>query len=301
MSTSTSPPKAILFDIGGVCVLSPFQGILDYEAANNIPQGWINYAISRSAPNGAWSRLERGDFESDEKFFRLFEKDLTHPTWWKDFHMRKRQGKTKEAGVPTAASGIPAASPTQTASSRIVIQKTSQSEDDSTIPPLPTINGGELFWNMMSHSQTPDPYVWPAVRALQSNPRFLVGALSNTAIFPASHPMNTPPRDPALDVKGSFDLFISSAHVGMRKPEKRIYEFAMQKLREKWKQSGREEKEGPLKEEDVLFFDDIGANLKPAREVGWRTVRVFLGHTQDAVKELERYTGEKLSGLESKL
>ena len=38
---------------------------------------------------------------------------------------------------------------------------------------------------------------------------------------------------------------------------------------------------------DVVFLDDIGENLRVAREVGMRTVKVMMGKTWRAVKELE--------------
>lgn len=40
-----------------------------------------------------------------------------------------------------------------------------------------------------------------------------------------------------------------------------------------------------------MFLDDIGENLKMGREVGMRTVRVVLGRTWRAVKELEKVLG----------
>jgi hypothetical protein len=41
----------------------------------------------------------------------------------------------------------------------------------------------------------------------------------------------------------------------------------------------------------VLFLDDIGVNLKWARMGGLRTIKVDLGRTKEAVKELEEQTG----------
>ena len=49
-----------------------------------------------------------------------------------------------------------------------------------------------------------------------------------------------------------------------------------------------------MKAEDVLFLDDIGENLKTARELGMSTIRVLLGKTWRAVKELEKETGVEL-------
>lgn len=48
-STMASPSqrsfKAVFFDIGGVVVGSPFQGIADYEQENNLPVNYINVAM----------------------------------------------------------------------------------------------------------------------------------------------------------------------------------------------------------------------------------------------------------------
>jgi len=77
----------------------------------------------------------------------------------------------------------------------------------------------------------------------------------------------------------------------MRKPEPRIYEYAMAEVQRVWRDSGREAVEAGLRPEDVLFLDDIGANLRAAREMGWRTIKVGLGESREAVRELERVMG----------
>jgi FMN phosphatase YigB (HAD superfamily) len=46
----------------------------------------------------------------------------------------------------------------------------------------------------------------------------------------------------------------------------------------------------------MVFLDDIGENLKAARKAGMRTIKVNLGRSREAVKELEKITGMKLSG-----
>ncbi|MCG8588290.1 MAG: HAD-IA family hydrolase, partial [Proteobacteria bacterium] len=57
-----------------------------------------------------------------------------------------------------------------------------------------------------------------------------------------------------------FDIFIESSVEGLRKPDPRIYELACERLAV-----------GP---EQAIFLDDIGANLKPARQLGMTTIRV---------------------------
>jgi methionine salvage enolase-phosphatase E1 len=39
---------------------------------------------------------------------------------------------------------------------------------------------------------------------------------------------------------------------------------------------------------DILFLDDIGGNLKAAKQFGMRTIKVNLGRTNEAVRELEQ-------------
>ncbi|XP_063298046.1 bifunctional epoxide hydrolase 2 [Pelobates fuscus] len=79
-----------------------------------------------------------------------------------------------------------------------------------------------------------------------------------------------------------FDLIIESCRIGMRKPESKIYEYALQKLQ--------------AKPDETIFLDDIGANLKPAREMGISTVLVK--DTDVALKELQELTG--IQFIESK-
>lgn len=47
-SVKPTPPgrfKAVLFDIGGVVVGSPFQGIADFELQHNLPVNYLNVAM----------------------------------------------------------------------------------------------------------------------------------------------------------------------------------------------------------------------------------------------------------------
>ncbi|KAL1883440.1 60S ribosomal protein L5 [Paecilomyces lecythidis] len=260
--TENKRPLALLFDIGGVCVASPFQAILDYERANNIPVGWVNFAISRTSPNGSWHKLERGEIKLDADFFAAFNRDLRHPKLWQQFHER--------------------------------LQKRKQPENTSTtVPPLPKIDAESLFWEMMRVSRTPDPYMFPALKKLKASGQFLIGALSNTVIFPDGHPYN---EDEPNGVKAQFDFFVSSAHTGLRKPDPNIYAFALKEVNRVAKARGVQN----VAPSDVLFLDDIGENLKAAKKAGIRTLKVVLGKTQDTVRELEQITGLKLLESEEK-
>lgn len=241
-------------------VVSPFQAILDYELAQNIPPGWVNFSISRTAPNGSWHKLERGEIPLDAEFFAGFNRDLSNPALWKLFHEQQLQKKGLDASNP--------------------------------VPPLPKIDAEWLFWEMMRISRTPDPYMFPALKKLKNSGQYLMGALSNTVKYPDGHAYN----NDVSGVKSQFDFFISSAHTGLRKPDPKIYEVAIQEMDALAKKRGLP----GVQPSDIVFLDDIGQNLKAAKKAGLRTVKVTLGRIEDAVKELEKITGLSLLEDEDK-
>lgn len=98
----------------------------------------------------------------------------------------------------------------------------------------------------------PRPRMLDAVRRLREAD-FRVGALTNNWTLEDGRQLNS-----TLDTH--FDAFIESAAVGMRKPDPRIYLHACEAL-------GR----AP---EETVFLDDIGRNLKAARELGMLTIKV---------------------------
>ncbi|EMC98595.1 hypothetical protein BAUCODRAFT_119913 [Baudoinia panamericana UAMH 10762] len=272
---STSRPTVLLFDIGGVCVVSPFQAILDYEKACGIPPGWVNYSISATNPNGSWQKLERGEILLDADFFREFKTDLSNESRWRTYYARYFAATRKEKlsdGAEEAAYNV---------------------------PPVPDIDAEKMYWTMMSMAREPDPFMYPALKKLRaaadkSNGRLIIGALSNTSIFPPGHPFNdetTQAGKTNKELKGLFDIFVSSAHVGMRKPDEDIYRYAITRLHEfvKLKYGG-----DGVRVEDITFLDDIGTNLRTARKLGMNTIKVQLGRADKAVLELEKITGLSL-------
>ncbi|KAK1343002.1 hypothetical protein QTO34_015771 [Cnephaeus nilssonii] len=60
------------------------------------------------------------------------------------------------------------------------------------------------------------------------------------------------------DLRPHFDFLIESCRIGMAKPDPQIYRFMLDTL-----------KASP---NEVVFLDDIGANLKPARDLGMVTI-----------------------------
>ncbi len=66
--------RAVIFDIGGVIVDSPMEGIARYERDRELPRGFINRLIVDRGDEGAWARLEQGKGGLDE-FYAAFEKE----------------------------------------------------------------------------------------------------------------------------------------------------------------------------------------------------------------------------------
>lgn len=193
------------------------------------------------------------------------------------------------------------------ASKSKVVSPSSSSNSDSSPPPIPSIDGESLFWSMMSASRHPDPYIFPALeRLLKQKDRPIIGALSNTVIYPPGHPWSSKEHSSdsrskvadafLINPKKYFDVYIASAEVGMRKPSRNIYDLAIQRLDDFDKQKGGK----GITPEDVVFLDDIGENLKTGREVGMKTIRVQLGKTWRAVKELEGILGDDVDLMDEK-
>jgi putative hydrolase of the HAD superfamily len=70
-----------------------------------------------------------------------------------------------------------------------------------------------------------------------------------------------------------FELVVDSAFVGMRKPERRIYELTLERLG------------GGIRAEECLFVDDLEVNCEGARALGMTAVR--FEHAEQAIAELE--------------
>ncbi|MFZ5617234.1 MAG: HAD-IA family hydrolase [Pseudomonadota bacterium] len=75
-----------------------------------------------------------------------------------------------------------------------------------------------------------------------------------------------------VSILAGFDCVIESSKAGVRKPEPRIYEMMLEAL--------------ALPASACIFLDDLGANLKPARDMGMTTIRVPFGDVLPAIDEL---------------
>jgi microsomal epoxide hydrolase len=174
------------------------------------------------------------------------------------------------------------------------------------VPPIPDIDTEWLHVEMMRIARELDPYMGPALKRLrkyadESNGGLILGALSNTSIFPPGHPLydaTTIDGKASKGLDGIFDVFVSSAHVGMRKPAEDIYQYAIIRLHEFVKKRWQNDN---VKAENIVFIDDIGTNLKTAKKLGMRTIKVTLGKVDLAVNEIEKVTGLDLTSDKSKL
>jgi len=100
-------------------------------------------------------------------------------------------------------------------------------------------------------------------------PRFRLAALSN------SNELHWERNANDLGVNDLFDLAISSHQVGFCKPDPRIYQVALERL--------------GVPPDQVMFFDDVHANVVAAAQLGMRAFQV------DGVEGVrERLTRERL-------
>jgi len=111
----------------------------------------------------------------------------------------------------------------------------------------------------------PRPIMLEAIRRIREA-GLLAGAITNNWIT----------EDEGTGVlRDHFDAFVESAVVGIRKPDPRIYHLACEQL--------------GVTPPDAVFLDDIGSNLKAARELGMTTIRVAAPAA--ALAELEAVLG----------
>ena len=62
------------------------------------------------------------------------------------------------------------------------------------------------------------------------------------------------------EVLNRFELVLESCRAGTRKPEPEFFQLACEKME--------------VAPEEVIFLDDLGINLKPARAMGMTTIKV---------------------------
>ncbi|KAF9194892.1 hypothetical protein BGZ51_007112 [Haplosporangium sp. Z 767] len=280
----TGPYKAVFFDLGGVVVGSPFQGIADYEKEHNLPVNYLNVAISRAGSQGAFQKLERGEIDL-WSFYEAFSEQLSDPL--------------------------------NVAAYAKYAQLRGKEFDESTFK-APKINGRELFHQMMGKAAVVNPSMVQAISTLRGA-GYIVAALTNNFLYPSDEqgraeqdlilqvtaqssrtsssklPIaqtdNEPNRGAIImgqdQLKTLFHYFIESAILGLRKPDPAIYKKACDIV--------------GVQPSKVVFLDDIGANLKSAQKVGMKTIRVEIGQPEKAIRQLESVLGNGIKLLSSQV
>lgn len=74
------------------------------------------------------------------------------------------------------------------------------------------------------------------------------------------------------EVMGIFHQVIESSKIGLRKPDPRIYEYACAQME--------------VAPREVVYLDDLGINLKPAAQMGMKTIKVI--SEQQALDDLSK-------------
>jgi putative hydrolase of the HAD superfamily len=116
------------------------------------------------------------------------------------------------------------------------------------------------------------PEMVEALRRIKS--KFKTGCITNN--LPANAIGSASGRTLYIaEVMVLFDHVIESAKIGLRKPDPKIYQMMVEAL--------------AVDPKRCIYLDDLGVNLKPARDMGMATIKVR--DARQAITELEAATG----------
>src|SRR5882762_8258438 len=116
------------------------------------------------------------------------------------------------------------------------------------------------------------PEMIEALRTVKT--RFKTGCITNN--LPANTIGSKSGRSLYVaEVMVLFDHVVESAKIGLRKPDPRIYRMMVETLE--------------VDPKNCVYLDDLGVNLKPARDMGMTTIKVL--NAAQAIGELEAATG----------
>ncbi len=114
------------------------------------------------------------------------------------------------------------------------------------------------------------PQMVQALRVLRA--RLKIGLITNNVASPGAENADPTGRDAVLPL---FHHVIESAKVGLRKPDPTIYLLMCEAL--------------GVQPAHCVFLDDLGVNLKPARQLGMQTIKV--DDPDVALRELQDLVG----------
>jgi epoxide hydrolase-like predicted phosphatase len=134
-----------------------------------------------------------------------------------------------------------------------------------------TLSARELF-GYIAGGSGPRPVMLEAIRRIRER-GLLTAALTNNW---TSREQEEAGQDPAnRQLTPHFDAFIESSVVGLQKPDPRIYHYACEQV--------------GVEPTEAAFLDDIGRNLKAARQLGMATIKV--DEPVQALTELQTLLG----------
>lgn len=139
--------------------------------------------------------------------------------------------------------------------------------------------GGRVDTRALFAALTMDlrPAMVEAVRRCGS--RFKTGLLTNNFVTPmADDSARAGARSRLGEVLDLFDVVVESSVEGVRKPDPRFYLLACARL--------------GIEPGGAVFLDDLGVNLKPARQLGMVTIKV--ADPDRAIADLEGVLGMSL-------
>ncbi len=104
--------------------------------------------------------------------------------------------------------------------------------------------------------------------------RFKTACLTNNFVLDQEADQ-VPGRPDVVEALALFDVVLESSKLGVRKPDPRFYEMACEIV--------------GVPPDQVVYLDDLGINLKPARAMGMRTIKVTAPEV--ALEELSAIVG----------
>ncbi len=114
------------------------------------------------------------------------------------------------------------------------------------------------------------PEMVEALRRIRA--RMKIGCITNNFKSMSASPMGSLYKGEIMEL---FHHVIESAKAGVRKPDPRIYRMMTDALQ--------------VEPAACVYLDDLGINLKPARDMGMRTIKV--GDARPALEQLQDYVG----------
>ena len=101
---------------------------------------------------------------------------------------------------------------------------------------------------------------------------FIQACLTNNFIPDNDNQPDMMDLNKKTEVFNLFDFIFESKEIGLRKPDQAFYDYVLEKV--------------DIPPEKIIFLDDLGINLKPAKAMGMTTIKVV--SESQAKEDLER-------------